>query len=56
MPVETRYWDAAAFIGWLRPEPELEVGCGDVLKAAKGGKLTIVASTLAIAEVPLPNL
>lgn len=46
-----RYWDACAFLGWLREEPDKVDGCGKVIREAESGKLQIVTSALTLAEV-----
>lgn len=46
-----RYWDADAFLGWLRAEPDKEEGCRAVIAEAQADKLKIVTSTLTLAEV-----
>lgn len=46
-----RYWDACAFLGWLREEPDKVDGCGKVIRQAESGKLEIVTSALTLAEV-----
>ena len=47
----TRYWDAATFLAWLKPEPERKPACQGWLDRAKQGKLIVVTSTLTLAEV-----
>jgi predicted nucleic acid-binding protein len=49
--VVRRYWDACAFLGWLREEQDKVEGCGKVIRAAEAGKLQIVTSALTLAEV-----
>jgi predicted nucleic acid-binding protein len=46
-----RYWDACAFLGWLRSEDDKWEGCRRVLDAAERGDVLIVTSALTIAEV-----
>ncbi len=46
-----RAWDSDAFLGWLQAEPGKQEACRPVIRAAERGELTIVASTLALAEV-----
>lgn len=46
-----RYWDACAFLAWLKQEDGRYEGCGNVLREARAGKLQIVTSALTIAEV-----
>jgi predicted nucleic acid-binding protein len=46
-----RYWDSDAFIGWLAEEHDKVAECAMVLAAADAGKLTIVTSSLTLAEV-----
>lgn len=48
---ERRYWDSDCFLGWLQEEPGKVDKCGDVLALCERGRVEIVASTLAIAEV-----
>lgn len=45
------YWDANAFIGLLKREPQLVQGCQSVIQAAEEGKVLIATSALTIAEV-----
>ena len=45
------YWDSDAFLGVLMNEPDKAPGCKKVIEEAKSGKLTIVTSTLTLAEV-----
>lgn len=46
-----RYWDACAFLGWLREEPDKVQECGAVIRQAVAGKLKIVTSSLTLTEV-----
>lgn len=46
-----RYWDAAPFIAWLKPEPWRKPACEGWLDQAEKGKLTIVTSTVTLMEV-----
>lgn len=46
-----RYWDSAAFIGWLAKEDDKQGQCGGVIKAAEAGKVVIVTSAWTIVEV-----
>jgi len=47
----TRYWDAAAFIAWLKPEPDRKPACEGWLNLAQQGKVLIVTSTMTLVEV-----
>jgi len=47
----TRYWDAATFLAWLKPEPARKPACEGWLDLARHGKLVIVTSTLTLVEV-----
>lgn len=49
--MRTRYWDAAAFLGWLATEEEREELCRPVIRAAENGELVLVTSALTLAEV-----
>lgn len=51
MPLDRRYWDSVAFLGYLNGEPDKVDDCESVLAAADAGKLVIVTSALTIAEV-----
>lgn len=46
-----RYWDAATFLAWLKPEPARKPACEGWLDRARQGKLLIVTSTITLAEV-----
>jgi predicted nucleic acid-binding protein len=46
-----RYWDSDCFIAWLGNEAGKVDDCRGVIKAAERGELTIVTSSLTIAEV-----
>ena len=46
-----RYWDACAFLAWLKEENGRIQGCGNVLREARAGRLEIVTSALTLAEV-----
>lgn len=46
-----RYWDSCCFIGWLAEEENKVAACKEVLDIAEAGRLTIVTSTLTLAEV-----
>jgi predicted nucleic acid-binding protein len=46
-----RYWDSAAFLGWLNREDGRANLCAPVIKAAQRGDVRIVTSSLTIAEV-----
>ena len=46
-----RYWDSCCFIGWLAEEENKVDACKEVLDIAEAGRLTIVTSTLTLAEV-----
>jgi predicted nucleic acid-binding protein len=46
-----RYWDAATFLAWLKPEPARKPACEGWLDLARQGKLLIVTSTVTLAEV-----
>jgi predicted nucleic acid-binding protein len=47
----TRYWDAAPFIAWLKPEPWRRPACEGWLNLAEQGKVLIVTSTMTLVEV-----
>ena len=47
----TRYWDAAPFIAWLKPEPWRRAACEGWLNLAEQGKVLIVTSTMTLVEV-----
>lgn len=49
--MDFRYWDSAAFIGWLNAESDKVSHCRPVLEAAKAGQVVIITSALTIAEV-----
>lgn len=49
--IERFYWDSAAFLAWLLPEPERVPKCREVLEAAAEGECVIVTSALTLAEV-----
>jgi predicted nucleic acid-binding protein len=49
--VNRRYWDANAFLGWLRAEPDKADACRAVIGEAQAGRVLIVTSTLTLAEV-----
>lgn len=51
MERESVYWDANAFLGYLKEEPDKAEVCGHVLQAAENGLLVIVTSALTLAEV-----
>ncbi|HXG26992.1 MAG TPA: hypothetical protein VNL94_09125 [Candidatus Binatia bacterium] len=46
-----RYLDSDCFIGYLAEEPDKVSACKDVIEAAERGQLTIVTSSLTLAEV-----
>jgi predicted nucleic acid-binding protein len=46
-----RYWDSCCFLGWLAEEEDKVASCKEVLDIAEAGHLTIVTSTLTLAEV-----
>jgi len=46
-----RYWDSVVFLGWLAEEPDKVNECRPVIEAAEAGTITLVTSTLTIAEV-----
>lgn len=46
-----RYWDSCCFLGWLAEEADKVDSCKEVLDVAEAGHLTIVTSTLTLAEV-----
>lgn len=46
-----RYWDSDCFIGWLAEEADKVDSCKLVIEAAERGQLTIVTSSLTLAEV-----
>jgi predicted nucleic acid-binding protein len=46
-----RYWDSCCFLGWLAEEEDKVDACKEVLDVAEAGRLTIVTSTLTLAEV-----
>jgi predicted nucleic acid-binding protein len=59
---ELRYWDACAFLAYLREEEGRVDGCQRVLDEAKAGRIRIVTSALTLTEVlkvkgqpPLPE-
>jgi len=49
--VRRRYWDACAFLGWLKEEPDKVAECRQVIEEARSGTLEIVTSSLTLAEV-----
>jgi hypothetical protein len=49
--VNYRYWDACAFIGWLKEEPDKTEECKSVIWRAEAGKVTIVTSAFTLVEV-----
>lgn len=51
MRLDLRYWDAAAFLGWLNKEPDRYDICDQILADAEAGKCQIVTSTATFAEV-----
>ena len=51
MSEDLRYWDADAFLGYFKEEPDKYAACENVLKAAETGRVMIVTSALTIAEV-----
>jgi predicted nucleic acid-binding protein len=51
MPLEPRYWDSSAFLGWLAKEPDKVDDCRGVIRQAEAGNLQIVTSALSLAEV-----
>lgn len=48
---ERRCWDSVCCLGWLRNEPDKAPGCQAVLDLVDAGKVELVVSTLALAEV-----
>lgn len=46
-----RYWDACAFIGWLKGEPDKIDECRAGLDRAAAGKLRVVTSAFTLVEV-----
>lgn len=46
-----RYWDACAFLGWLRGEEDKAPTCRAVISEAQAGRVRIVTSTLTLPEV-----
>ncbi len=49
--MDYRYWDSAAFLGWLNNEAEKVPHCRPVLEAARAGTIVLITSALTIAEV-----
>ena len=49
--MELRYWDACAFLGLLKKEPDKWEVCRAVLQEAKAGNIQIVTSALTLVEV-----
>jgi len=49
--VSRRYWDSSVFLAWLKNEEGNADKCGGVVKLAEQGKVTIITSALALAEV-----
>ena len=45
------YWDSDCFLAWLQAESGKIESCKQVLHLAEAGKVTIVTSTLTLAEV-----
>ena len=45
------YWDSCVFLGWLRKESDKIQECEAAIRQAESGKLTLVTSTLSLAEV-----
>lgn len=50
-----RYWDSAAFLAWLKPEPGRVDKCRTVIDAAAEGEVEILTSALTLAEVLWPR-
>ena len=48
---EHRCWDSVCCLGWLKNEPDKVPACQAVLDLVDAGKVEIVVSTLAVAEV-----
>lgn len=49
--MRARYWDACAFLGWLKGEQDKLQACQYTIHEAEAGRLKIVTSALTIAEV-----
>ncbi len=49
--MDFRYWDANAFLGWLKAEADRVDACRGVLEAAQAGQVRIVTSALTLVEV-----
>jgi len=49
--VDIRYWDSAAFLGWLKEEEDKVDECRVVLQEAEAGRILLVTSALTLAEV-----
>jgi predicted nucleic acid-binding protein len=45
------YWDACAFLGWLKAEPDKIDECREVLAEADNGKIFLATSALTLTEV-----
>lgn len=48
---QRRCWDSVCCLGWLRNEPDKAPACQAVLDLVDAGKVELVVSTLALAEV-----
>lgn len=48
---QRRYWDTDAFLGYLNGEAHKSPGCQGVIQAAEEGRVSIITSTLTLAEV-----
>lgn len=46
-----RYWDACAFLGWLREEPDKIDECRAGVRHGEQGEVTLVTSAFTLAEV-----
>jgi predicted nucleic acid-binding protein len=51
MNAHARYWDSDTFLGWLQEEEGKVEDCRNVLRACESGNVTLVTSSLTIAEV-----
>ena len=51
MKVEIRYWDADAFLGWLKEEADKVNDCREVLEEAEAGRILIATSAITLTEV-----
>ncbi len=51
MPLQRRYWDSCAFLGWLAQEADKVGDCEGVIRGAEAGNVQIVTSSWTLVEV-----